>query len=55
MNLLHGLPTDQPCDVCGKVDECEADTWFNYVVCQKHGHWNPQRVAQAKYENERIL
>lgn len=45
-----GHDSDEPCDVCGKVGDCQSDSWFCYTVCEEHSEMSPQEVSKIRRE-----
>ncbi len=48
-----GENTLEPCDVCGCLEGCRLDRWFNIVTCKKHSVTAPSKVQEAKAERLR--
>lgn len=42
--------TNEPCWVCGKVNENKIEPRYGYVVCKEHAHLPPVEVIKAKQE-----
>lgn len=45
-----GHDSDEPCDVCGKVGDCQSDSWFGYTVCEEHSEMSPYEVSKIREE-----
>lgn len=48
-----GYDSDEPCDVCGKVGDCQSDSWFCYTVCDEHSEMSPYEVSKIRQERNR--
>lgn len=45
-----GIPTDEPCDICGAKKHNQTESRFCYTVCADHAALTPVEVGEKKYE-----
>lgn len=48
MNSLGGYPSNDPCYVCGKFKNNEAEPRFDYTVCEDHAYVQPAYLGVHK-------
>lgn len=45
-------PTDEPCVVCGSVEQTGIEPRFGYVVCEEHSKLSPVEINKLRTDGK---